>query len=269
MYNMSLPCSVRLSSIEVKSMLSSPVVRRFARISGLILLTNVYIRAGSAELPADNTINLVQKSAQEHLAHFAAAAGLVEPLFEVNVGKTTRLPAPCAKPVSVEPLDTRMLNRMRFSAVCPGGDGWRMEYLVRATLSAKVLVVALPVTAGKPLEKEQLSLERRDVTAVPDAVSDVRDAVGQASRRSLRAGELLRSSQLTAAAAVKRGDLVRIIARRDQIEVSTNGEAQDGGPLQSVIRVRNTASGQVIRARIVGAGAVEPVDLPGGTQSPD
>lgn len=247
-------------------MLSLPVIRRSARFFGLILLTNVYIRAGAAELPADNTINLVQKAAQEHLAHFAAAAGLVEPLFEVNVVKTTRLPPPCAQAVAVEPLDTRMLNRLRFSVVCAGSDGWRMEYLVRATLSAKVLVVTLPVTAGRPLEKEQLSLERRDVTTVPDAVSDVRDAVGQASKRSLRAGELLRASQLAAAAAIKRGELVRIVARRDQVEVSTTGEAQDAGPLQSVIRVRNTASGTVIRARIIGAGTVEPLDLAGATQ---
>jgi len=250
-------------------MFSCNPVRRCARIFGLILFTNLYSSAGCAELPADNTITLVQKAAQEHLAHLAAATGLVEPLFEVNVGKTTRLPAPCAKPVSVEPLDTRMLNRMRFTVVCSGGDGWRVEYLVRASLSAKVLVVAMPVTAGKPLEKEQLSLERRDITAVPDTVADVRDAVGLASKRALRAGELLRSSQLTAATAIKRGDLVRIVARRDQIEVSANGEAQDGGPLQSVIRVRNTTSGMVIRARIVGAGTVEPVDLAGGTQSPD
>jgi flagella basal body P-ring formation protein FlgA len=250
-------------------MLFSDVVRRYTRISGLILFTSLYSSAGHAELPADNTVILVQKAAQEHLAHLSAAAGLLEPLFEVNVAKTTRLPPPCAKPVSVEPLDTRMLNRMRFTAVCPGGDGWRLEYLVRANLSAKVLVVTLPITAGKPLEKEQMSLERRDITAVPDTISDARDAVGLASKRSLRAGELLRSSLLAAAAAVKRGELVRIVARRDQVEVSTTGEAQDAGPLQSVIRVRNTASGTVIRARIIGAGTVEPVDLAGGTQSPD
>ncbi|HEV7816296.1 MAG TPA: flagellar basal body P-ring formation chaperone FlgA [Janthinobacterium sp.] len=192
----------------------------------------------------------------------------MEPLFDVNVAKTTRVLPACARPVSVEPLDTRMLNRMRFTVVCPGDGGWRQEFVVRASLSAKVVVAALPVMAGKPLEKEQLTLERRDISAVPDSVAVLRDAVGLVSKRSLRAGDLLRSGQLAAAAAVKRGELVRIVARRDQVEVSTTGEAQEAGPLQSVIKVRNSASGTVIRARVIGAGTVEPVDLAEATQLP-
>jgi flagella basal body P-ring formation protein FlgA len=59
---------------------------------------------------------------------------------------------------------------------------------------------------------------------------------------------------------VKRGDQVLMLARRDQVEVSTSGEALDSGARGAIVRVRNTASGQVVRMRVSGAGTVEPVD---------
>jgi flagella basal body P-ring formation protein FlgA len=42
------------------------------------------------------------------------------------------------------------------------------------------------------------------------------------------------------------------------------GEALDAGAQGAVVRVRNTASGQVVRMRVAGAGTVEPVDMPAG-----
>ena len=38
--------------------------------------------------------------------------------------------------------------------------------------------------------------------------------------------------------------------------------AQEAGALQDVVRVKNSSSGLVIRARIIAPGTVEPVDLP-------
>jgi flagella basal body P-ring formation protein FlgA len=86
--------------------------------------------------------------------------------------------------------------------------------------------------------------------------------VGLTSRRSLRAGEVLRQGQLAAPVLVKRGSAVSIVARKEQV-VSMAGEAMDPGALGQVIRVRNAASGTVIRARVVDAGVVEPAEIPG------
>jgi len=249
-------------------MIVSAVMLRAVRIAGLLFCANLYSSAGCVELPADKTLLLIQNAANEHLAHQASSAGLREPLFEISILKTTRpLPA-CARTPSIEPVDTRSLNRLRFSVTCPEPDGWRQDVFVRATLSAKVVVAAQPIGGGKILEDEQLMIERRDISMVADSIADPRDAIGLTSKRSLRAGDLLRSSQLAAAVAVKRGELVRIVARRDQVEVSTAGEAQEAGAVQDVVRVKNSSSGLVIRARIIAPGTVEPVDLPGATSSP-
>jgi flagella basal body P-ring formation protein FlgA len=66
---------------------------------------------------------------------------------------------------------------------------------------------------------------------------------------------------------VKRGEPVRIVARHEQIEVSMAGDALDTGARGDMVRVRN-ANGTVIRARVTGAGTVEPVSAPVATSSP-
>lgn len=158
---------------------------------------------------------------------------------------------------------------MRFVARCPDPKGWRHDFVVRARVSAQVAVTAMPLKAGEVLGDEHVTLERRDVTLIGDAIGAPEAAIGQTSRRSLRAGEVLRANQLVAPLVVKRGDQVLMVARQEGIEVSMAGEALDAGAQGAVIRVRNTASGQVVRMRVAGAGTVEPVDMaPGITRKP-
>ncbi|MEW7850127.1 flagellar basal body P-ring formation chaperone FlgA [Massilia aurea] len=172
-------------------------------------------------------------------------------------------PAPaCSVAPAIEALDTRQAARMRFVARCPDGRGWRHEFVVRARMSAMVAVAAAPVAANAVLGEADVALERRDITTIADPVGVLEDVIGQSSRRSLRAGDVLRAGALAAPIAVKRGDGVMMVANRDGIEVSMAGEALDAGARGAIVRVRNSASGQVVRMRVIGAGAVQPLDLP-------
>ena len=227
-------------------------------LPGLFLLTSLYSSAGRAELPADNIFSRLEQLAREQLAQQAASAGLLEPLFEVAVVKTTRVIPACPVRVTIEALDSRSPQRMRFVAACPGEGGWRQEMLVRATITAKVAVTSVPVTANTPLQAGDVELARRDVTMVADSIASLPAALGQSSRRSLRAGEVLRQGQLASPVLVKRGAPVNIVARQEQVQVSMDGVAMDPGAQGEVIRVRNATSGTVIRARVVEAGVVEP-----------
>jgi flagella basal body P-ring formation protein FlgA len=224
---------------------------RAVTILGLLSVT-------SYTLAAETVAREVEQAARVQLERQAASAGLVEPEFELAVVAARPAP-PCAQPVTVEPLDTRQLTRMRFAVRCPGAGGWKYDYLVRAKLTAMVVVAAVPIGANAPLSDEQVALERRDISMIADPVSAPEQAVGQSSRRSLRTGDILRSSYLASPVLVKRGDQVEMLARHDGIEVSTSGEALDAGGRGAVIRVRNSGSGQVVRMRVTGAGTVESV----------
>lgn len=205
----------------------------------------------------------IEQAAREQLEKGADAVGLGDPQFDLTVASSRPAPA-CKGEVDIEAIDTRQPARMRFVARCPDGKGWRHDFVVRARVSALVAVAAAPVAANRELSEADVTLERRDITNVRDPIGMLDEAVGQSSRRSLRAGEVLRASQLVAPIAVKRGEAVVMTARQDGIEVSMAGEALDAGARGAVVRVKNSASGQVVRMRVLGPGAVQPLDMPLG-----
>jgi len=213
---------------------------------------------GLAQAASQPLLMQIEQTARAELERQMAASGLSEPRFDLAVVTTRAAPA-CSQEVAVEPLDTRSPLRMRFLARCNDTPGWRYEYVVRARVTAMVAIAAAPVAANEALTDAQVTIERRDISNIADPVTTPEDAVGQMSRRMLRPGDILRSGQLSSPVVVKRGDAVTMSARRDGIEVSTAGEALDAGARGAVVRVRNANSGQVVRMRVAGPGAVEPV----------
>lgn len=218
-------------------------------------------------VPAEQVPALVERAAREHMTRWTESSGLSEPQFSVTVVPGTRPLAACAQGVTVQAADTRLPQRMRFIAVCGGAGGWRYEFIVRAQVSARIAVMANDLAIGKVLADEDVLLERHDISGLSDVISDPRDIVGMSGKRALRAGEVLRKPLLMAPTLVKRGDPVRIVARREDIEVSMGGEALDAGARGDTVRVRN-ASGTVLRARVTGAATVEPVSMPVTASSP-
>jgi flagella basal body P-ring formation protein FlgA len=226
-----------------------------------LLLTGIIQSTAFCATFPEQTLAKVQEAALTALQKQAETSGFIEPKFEAEVVRTSRpLPA-CPTLVSVETVDARSLSRMRFVAVCSAAPGWRYEFVVRAKVSAKVVVAATDLMAGKFLSPSDVLLERHDISGLPDSLSELTAVEGMSTRRSVRAGDVLRQNMLVAPPLVRRGDPVRIVARRDQIEVSMSGEALDTGARGATVRVRNS-SGATIRARVTEAGTVEPADLP-------
>lgn len=214
--------------------------------------------------PPASVEGLVEQAAHDWLTEQADTRGLVEPVFELQA--MARLPQPqpvCAAPLAVDALETRTPTRLRFAVVCPGNDGWQREWMVRATVTALVVVAARDVPANRPLKAEDLSIERRRLTDLAGAVSSVDEALDQSSSRTLRPGQALHARWLSAPLLVRRGDSVTIRARNGGVEVSAAGEALEPGRQRQVVRVRNSSTGKVIRARVLEEGLVEPEGMGG------
>jgi len=239
-------------------------------VSAGMLLCCIPISAvfsATAPVAAEQVPGLVEAAARKQVERWADAAGLNEPQFTVTVVPGMRPLAACSQAVTVQGADTRLPSRMRFLAICNGAAGWRYEFIVRAQVSARIAVMASELPAGKILADEDVLLERHDISGIADSISDPAEAVGMSGKRTLRAGEILRKALLSLPTMVKRGEPVRIVARREQIEVSMAGEALDAGARGDTVRVRN-ANGTVIRARVTGAATVEPVSAPVTASSP-
>jgi len=208
-----------------------------------------------------STEQQVLDAARSVLDDRASREAWVDPQFEL-VMQRPREPLPsCRKPLAIVPVDVRQAGRLRFEARCADGPDWSQTFTVKATLSARVVVAAVAVPSGHTLASGDVAVARHDITSAPDVLSDPAAAVGQASRRPLRSGDVLRSAWLAAPVLVKRGDAVRIVAQREGVTVTVPGEAQEAGTLGAVVRVRNSGNGRVIRARVLEAGVVQPADL--------
>lgn len=229
----------------------------------------------AAALPAtaqQSVSSQVAQAARQFLGEQAARAGWLNPQIETSVlPGNSRAALACRQPLRVVPVDTRQPSRMRFAASCPGTDAEPREFVVHAEISAEVLVTTVALPANRAIAAADLALERHDVVATPDALSDLTAVVGQSSRRSLRAGQVVLRQMLVMPVLVKRGEAVRIVARSGPVEVTSTGEALEAGRGEDTVRVRNAATGRVIRARVTASGTVEPIDLPQSMppQSPD
>jgi flagella basal body P-ring formation protein FlgA len=236
------------------------------------LLAAPWLLAGFAHAATPEAVDKqVLAAARAALEEQAERTALTEPLFDLMLVKGTRATPSCAQAVVVESVDMRHPSRMRFAALCAGTDGWRQEFVLRASVSAKVLVAAVDVPANRPLAETDLALDRRDITATPDAFSDSQAAAGMSSRRPLHAGDIVRKSSLVAAILVRRGQAVRIVAKSGPVEVTVAGEALEDGSRDAMVRVRNTGNGNIIRARVTGDATVEPAEVITSTppHSPD
>ncbi|NLG75751.1 MAG: flagellar basal body P-ring formation protein FlgA [Xanthomonadaceae bacterium] len=147
---------------------------------------------------------------------------------------------------------------MRFEASCEDPE-WRSEFVVRAAISAEVVTAARSLRAGDVIDASSLALERREVTAPEDAISDPALVAGKTSRRALRSGQPVSRRWLIEPLLVRRGTNVAIVARNTGVEVQVAGEALAAGRRHEIIQVRNKTNGRVIRARVIDANTVEPV----------
>lgn len=209
----------------------------------------------------------VESAARQLLAEQAALKGLVEPTFELSVVGSPQALAPCRQPVVIEPLDTRSLSRLRFSATCAGEGGWQRDWTVRAEVSARVVVAATDLPPNRVLTDADLGSERRKLFDVSDALGAPQAAVGLVSNRSLRSGQVVSPRFLSQPVLVRRGDGVNITVRSGPIEVNMAGEALEAGRRGEMLRVRNSSTGKVIRARVLDVGVVEPEGMASSSSS--
>lgn len=232
-------------------------------LGGMLLIGSIFFNSSAcaAAVAADKIPLLVEAQAHEYVLRWADSRSLAEPEFDLTVVRGSRPLAACARDVTVEAADTRQPARMRFTAICQGQGGWRYDFVVRARVSARIVLAANEIGAGKIIADEDVLLERHDISTLGDSVSDPQEVVGMSAKRTIRVGEVLRTGALGAPIQVKRGDSVNIVASRDQVTVTMAGEAMDAGARGSVVRVKNT-SGNIIRARVTGPGTVQPADMP-------
>lgn len=135
----------------------------------------------------------------------------------------------------------------------PGGD----PVLVtgRAVSVVDVPVLSRPVARGEVIAAGDVQWQRLPADRVrADAILSEDALIGQEARRALRAGEALRSYDLSAATLIERGETVDLIYRAGPLTLTARARALEDVGEGELARFVNLQSNRTIEARADGPG---------------
>lgn len=123
--------------------------------------------------------------------------------------------------------------------------------------TAEVVVLARNVARGDVLRESDFLLERRPRAEIAsDALLTPGSVLGQAARRTLRAGQALRAADLMKPDIVERNGTVTIVFEIPGITLTARGKALADGAEGDAIEVLNPHSKRVLHATVIGPGTV-------------
>ncbi len=119
------------------------------------------------------------------------------------------------------------------------------------------VVLARPLARGEIIGASDIIVERRPKSEVRgDALVDPSEAVGFAVRQPLRAGPVLRRTDVVKAEIVKRDEAVTLIYEVPGIVLTVRGKAKDSGAEGDVVNVLNAQSKRTVQGTVSGPGRV-------------
>lgn len=134
------------------------------------------------------------------------------------------------------------------------GLALRFTGTVTETVEATTLVRAM--RGGEVIKPDDVRIERRPKSEVGTDTVDDRHAVGLSAARPLRAGQVLRTSDLTKPQLVQRNEIVTIHYSVPGVTLTVRGKAAEGGAAGDIISVHNAQSNRTIQATVAGPGQV-------------
>jgi flagella basal body P-ring formation protein FlgA len=113
------------------------------------------------------------------------------------------------------------------------------------------------IAQGQVLKISDLAVERRPKAGSSSAVlTTIEQAQGLSAKHSLRAGQIVRQTDVAKPELVGRGETVTILFQVPGITLTIIGKAVEPGALGDVISVLNVQSKHTLQATVIGAGRV-------------
>ncbi len=164
-----------------------------------------------------------------------------------------------AAPALIADRFDRRNGRFDFSFEIAGGADSapvRLRVTGTAVETAPVTVLTRPVERGEVIKVSDVAIERRPKAEVTADIVGREAAIGMQTRRSLRGGQMLRSTDLAKPDLVTRDQSVTLIYEAAGIYLTSRGKALETGTEGDVVNVLNLQSKRTVPATVVGRGQV-------------
>jgi flagella basal body P-ring formation protein FlgA len=132
----------------------------------------------------------------------------------------------------------------------------RLRFTGTAVETVEAAVLARDVDRNTLLRSSDFTMERRPKAEVGNDIVGHDSIVGMQARRPLRAGQPIRTADLTKPDLVKRDQPVTLIYRAGGIYLTVRGKAAEGGTEGDVVNVINLQSKRTVSGVVVGRGEV-------------
>src|ERR1700754_4123807 len=132
----------------------------------------------------------------------------------------------------------------------------KLRFTGNAVETVEAAVLARGVERNEVIKSSDVVIERRPKAEVGNAAAGRDNAVGMQARRQLRAGQALRTTDLTKPDLVTRDQNVTLIYESSGLYLTIRGKALDGGTEGDVVSVLNLQSKRTVSGVVVGRGQV-------------
>jgi flagella basal body P-ring formation protein FlgA len=146
-------------------------------------------------------------------------------------------------------------GRNTVGVSCMGINKWSIYMSAVIRIYQPVLVLTQGVQRGDILNRDLMSLERRDVSGLRgDFVDAIEQADGMRILRAMPAGAILSRKTMAFPTLIKKGDDVTISSDKPGFVIHMSGKALMDGAAGQKIRIKNQSSGRVIQATVLNSG---------------
>lgn len=164
----------------------------------------------------------------------------------------------CDVPLEAEmPLGVALTARINVRVRCTAPAAWSLIVPVSVQTETAVWVANTAIRADEILREEHLRREVRRFPGTDDCcVRDRAEILGKVLRRPIAAGSIVQRADVETADAVKRGEIVTIVAGSAALEVRASGVALSDAKPGEPVRIRHSESLRIVQARADSEGVV-------------
>jgi flagella basal body P-ring formation protein FlgA len=122
---------------------------------------------------------------------------------------------------------------------------------------AQIPVPKRLISAGDIINADDLEWQAVHLTRLSgNSLTDVEQLVGRMAKRPLKAGQILRQSDVAVSPVIRKNDLIRLVVKTGQMTLSVQGKALQDAAMGQTVRVMNVNSNRQLSGTVIDAGTV-------------
>ncbi|MDD5328453.1 MAG: flagellar basal body P-ring formation chaperone FlgA [Sulfuricella sp.] len=201
-------------------------------------------------------ISAIRKAVESHVRQNTAGLPGQIVLTVGAIDPRLQLPA-CNLPEVFLPTGSRLWGNTTVGVRCSSATPWTIYVPVSVKIMAQIAVAARPLSAGQTIGQADVLLQDGDLSQQPSSVIlDPAQIIGKTLVGGAASGQAFRSDMLRTPQVIQQGQTVKLMAKGNGFQVSSEGKALANANLGQVVPVR-TQSGQVINGIARENGTVE------------